>query len=192
MHGGPTELWCRLLPTAVGLNVLGWIACIATTSAIIFGLTRSFILRPDLVPMTLIQSVVYITLTRTVWGLCVAWIIIMCSCGKGGPINAFLSIPVLKPLSRLTYMAYLVHEIVLMWHVMGSQQAITLSDINMVVYFFSYLTITYTLATLTTLMWEAPFMAIEKMIFTIPRQKIERPITIRGNNNAIESTQEIN
>ncbi|KAK3727190.1 hypothetical protein RRG08_059588 [Elysia crispata] len=153
-----------------GVTVLGWITCIATTSAIIFGLTRSFILRPDVVPMSLVQSVVYITLTRTVWGLCVAWVIVMCSTGNGGPINTFLSMPLLKPLSRLTYMAYLVHEIVVMWHVMGSQQAITLSDINMIVYFFSYLTITYALATFSSLMWEAPFMAIEKLIFTIPRQ----------------------
>ncbi|GFS14760.1 nose resistant to fluoxetine protein 6 [Elysia marginata] len=120
------------LDVPLGVTVLGWITCVATTSAIIFGLTRSFILRPDLVPLTLVQSVVYITLTRTVWGLCVAWVIVMCATGNGGPINTFLSLPMLKPLSRLTYMAYLVHEIVVMWHVMGSQQAITLSDMNLV------------------------------------------------------------
>jgi hypothetical protein len=38
-----------------------------------------------------------------------------CGGGTGKPVNWFLSLPVFRPLSRLTYTAYLLHPLLINW-----------------------------------------------------------------------------
>lgn len=75
---------------------------------------------------------------RPVWGYCLMWVVIACEAGYGGKcllslthipdfivfvisfarigaITHFLSWKALIPLSRLTYCAYLVHPLILIW-----------------------------------------------------------------------------
>lgn len=41
-------------------------------------------------------------------------IIHACITGHGGPVNSFLSLPMWRPLSRLTYAIYLIHMPIMM------------------------------------------------------------------------------
>ena len=49
-----------------------------------------------------------------------------------GPVNRLLSWSGLVPLSRLTYMAYLIHPIVMLYFNYSLESPVLLNDINMV------------------------------------------------------------
>lgn len=51
-----------------------------------------------------------------------------------GPVNKLLSWPVLVPFSRLTYMAYLVHPIIMEWYYQSRRTALYLDDVAVVSY----------------------------------------------------------
>ncbi len=55
----------------------------------------------------------YAGLFRSAWAVGVAGTILLCAHGCGGIINTFLSWRMWVPLSRLTYVTYLIHEFVL-------------------------------------------------------------------------------
>ena len=73
-----------------------------------------------------------LSLNRTAWALGLAWMTAACVNGYGGPVDwviftvcrtfemmivfKVLSLPPLRPLSRLTYAAYLVHPLVILFN----------------------------------------------------------------------------
>ncbi|TKR86527.1 hypothetical protein L596_011104 [Steinernema carpocapsae] len=57
----------------------------------------------------------YSALSKPAWGLALAWIIISCFYGYGGPINSFMSWEIWVPLGRLSYCAYLIHICVIVY-----------------------------------------------------------------------------
>ncbi|XP_014788954.2 nose resistant to fluoxetine protein 6 [Octopus bimaculoides] len=77
-------------------------------------------------------SVFYITVHRTVWGLCLGWVIYACYTGYGGFVNTILSWKALIPLSRLTYTAYLIHPIVLFFYFLSQMYPTYATQINIV------------------------------------------------------------
>ena len=60
-----------------------------------------------------ISAVVYGSLHRTVWAAVVGWVVWACATGHGGSVNSLLSCKLFIPLSRLSYMGYLMHFLVL-------------------------------------------------------------------------------
>lgn len=63
-------------------------------------------------------SAVYMGLSRTLWGIGIAWLVIACYTNNAGILNDFLSFGGFIPFSRLAYSAYLLNPIVtkfLMW-----------------------------------------------------------------------------
>lgn len=67
-------------------------------------------------------AAVYSSMARSVWGLCLAWVVYACIAGHGGFVAKMLSIKAFIPISRLTYAAYLIHPVVMAWFY-GSRQA---------------------------------------------------------------------
>lgn len=55
-------------------------------------------------------KILFETVYRPAWGMCICWIIWSCHNGYGGPINMILSIKYLIPISRLGYGIYLFHS----------------------------------------------------------------------------------
>ncbi|XP_078679574.1 O-acyltransferase like protein-like isoform X2 [Branchiostoma floridae x Branchiostoma belcheri] len=53
------------------------------------------------------------TVERLLWSTAVCWVIYACSVGYGGIISEFLSWKLWQPLSRLSYVAYLIHPLIL-------------------------------------------------------------------------------
>ncbi|CAN8019732.1 unnamed protein product, partial [Ixodes persulcatus] len=60
-----------------------------------------------------LESVVYAALHRVAWGFAVSWVMYACATGRGGPVNKILANPLLYPLGRLSFAAYLVHVVVI-------------------------------------------------------------------------------
>lgn len=69
---------------------------------------------------------------RIAWSLSVAYIIIACDSGYGGPINDFLSLPLFQPLARISYSTYLLHIFVLNMTMATTRTPLRYSKANMV------------------------------------------------------------
>jgi len=107
----------------------------------------------------------YEAMFRFSWSVSVAWVIFACVNGYGGPVNALLSWSAIIPLSRLTYMTYLIHPMVLTWFYQSRRDLIHFTHSQMVWYFLGNLCVTYGMAIIASLAFEAPMMGLEKVVF---------------------------
>ncbi|XP_064457672.1 nose resistant to fluoxetine protein 6-like [Ornithodoros turicata] len=94
------------------VQVLAWTCAICGNGIILFCTMQWG--SGDYVPSTWI-SVLYASLHRTGWGLGIAWIVFACITGHGGIVNSMLSWKSLVPVSRLSYVIYLLH-VPFVWH----------------------------------------------------------------------------
>lgn len=140
----------------------GWCVAIATAMAVIFG-QYHYNSHPG-THMTMVESIFYISLSRTAWSLCLAWVVVACVSGNGGPVRDVLSWKMWAPLGRLTYAAYLVHPIVIFTYYYNVPQPIHYSDFNMVYLFISNLVLSYLAAFIVSMLVEAPMIQLEKLL----------------------------
>lgn len=66
----------------------GWCVAIATALSVISG--QYYYNSHPGIHMTLVESVFYVSLSRTAWDLCLAWVVIACVFGYGGPVYDIL------------------------------------------------------------------------------------------------------
>lgn len=108
---------------------------------------------------------------RVLWTLCMAWIVYSCLRGRGGSINWFFSLPYWKPIAKLNYCNYLIHQpfILLMVRLMRVQlyfDGWIFFVMALGVYLFSlFVSIPW------TLMFEIPFVNMEKAIWGIIEER---------------------
>lgn len=62
---------------------------------------------------TALEFGLFETLSRNIWSIAICYVIFACAHNNGGPINHFLSLPMWKPLARLSYCIYLVHNLII-------------------------------------------------------------------------------
>ncbi|GBM05327.1 Nose resistant to fluoxetine protein 6 [Araneus ventricosus] len=74
----------------------------------------------------------YNALSRSAFGLGLAWVIFCCLSGNGGLVDRFLSLKIWIPLSRLTYCAYLFHPIIMSWYFESQKTPFYFTHANMV------------------------------------------------------------
>jgi peptidoglycan/LPS O-acetylase OafA/YrhL len=60
-------------------------------------------------------SSVYASLGHTAWAIAVSFIVVQCCTGAAPLVDKLLSLRIIYPLSRLTYCAYLVHPMIMMF-----------------------------------------------------------------------------
>lgn len=104
--------------------------------------------------MNKVVSALYSGVARSVWSIGVGWVVFACTTGNGGKartikncvhnrnkftyyligiVNKFLSWRYFTPLSRLTYCAYLIHPLVIMYAYYSRETALHFdSDYTMV------------------------------------------------------------
>ncbi|XP_052758807.1 uncharacterized protein LOC113522871 [Galleria mellonella] len=175
--------WTRLGPYLVGmatgwilfktnLNIrmgrvwawVGWTVCTATLLFLIFGLYRT--------ELGVAAAAIYSALSHSLWAACIGWIIIACSTGYGGWVRGLLSAPVLYPFSRVTYCAYLVHPVVLRYVAMHLTHPIHLGELLVFVLFLGLTVISYALAFIISVAFEAPMVTMLKIV--APQRKPHR------------------
>ena len=55
----------------------------------------------------------YFAITRVTYSISIAWVIFACHYGFGGLINRFLSAPAWICLTRISYVSYLIHPLIM-------------------------------------------------------------------------------
>ncbi|XP_055932256.1 nose resistant to fluoxetine protein 6-like [Argiope bruennichi] len=154
---------------------IGWCSAIACNLAVLYGVYEWNIGRdPELV-----ETLLYSSLHRVAWTLGVAWVVVNCATGQGGVVNYILSWKCFIPLGRLTYCAYLIHPVVQISAVANVRMKLQAAHFFAVWMFFGHLMITYGCSFATSMLVEAPFLSLEKIILRKlgPKREEEVPKT---------------
>ena len=154
-----------------------------TCVAVICGPHEAF--KSNLWPI--LDSSLYYAFARTAWSWAVGWMVFACATGRGGPVHTFLSWSAFGPLSSLSYLAYLTHPLLMIFHTGRIRERIYFGHYEMVCIFLSRLVMTFGLAYLVHVIVEVPFASVEHYMFpkrTLP--KVSPPMrssNVDGNNN---------
>ena len=105
----------------------------------------------------------HIAFSRPMWGLGVALMCWLCFAGRGGPVNWLLSRPVWVVPARLTYCAYLVHPLLLIWLFASRQHPVKITLLEFSTTCAWCATSGFTAALILYLAVEAPFRNLESV-----------------------------
>ncbi|XP_050710957.1 nose resistant to fluoxetine protein 6-like [Eriocheir sinensis] len=180
-----TKPYCRASPYLVGMALgyfmrevdkekvqlkwwqvaLGWIAALATMSAVVFGIADYNDFSTANHEYNGAVSILYGGLHRLAWGAALAWLVFACHMGYGGPANSLLAHPFWQPLSRLTYTTFLIAlnmQILLYGHT--PQVPLYYSNTNKIMETAGTILLSGCGAVLLSLLVEAPVLGLEKLI----------------------------
>ncbi|OWF35674.1 O-acyltransferase like protein-like [Mizuhopecten yessoensis] len=172
--------YCRMGPYIVGMlagyvlyekglkikinkyvNLFIWLVAAIVACMVLYGIYES----ANGNPVDVGLAALYNATSRSLWGACVSWVIFACATGNGGFVNTILSWKAFIPLGRLTYCAYLVHIILMYMNIFSARQHIYATDKTFIYLFLGYLVMSYLVAFVLSLAFEAPMMALEKALF---------------------------
>ncbi|RUS86151.1 hypothetical protein EGW08_006099 [Elysia chlorotica] len=174
-----TKPYCRMAPYIFGLLLghamrsnrvprlskigvaLGWLLCVTSVMATIFGVYRSYSHHHL---TTVDAAAVYNSVKDVTFGLAVAWVIFACVSGNGGIVNTFLSWRAWVPLSRLSYCVYLVHIPVIYVFIFNLEGAVTMSEWALVVNFCGVFAISCAVSVVLHLVVERPLLALQRAV----------------------------
>ncbi|XP_064457135.1 nose resistant to fluoxetine protein 6-like [Ornithodoros turicata] len=140
--------------------VFGWIMTLAFCSFAVFAVypfRRGDYFSPAF-------SAAYAACHRTLWTVGVAWITVLCSSGQAGILGELLSSSVMRPLSKLSYLIYLLHPIPIYIHVAATREAYQLDHYYMTIFFFGVLLASVLMAYLAYIMVELPLGSLENLL----------------------------
>lgn len=180
-----TKPWARIGPYLVGLT-LGfllfkqmkpnfrksinsiiyaflWMLAIALCLSTAYGLHGSF----NGESLSRADDISYQMFSRLAWSIGVAIVIFACHNGYGWIVNDFLSMQLWIPLSRLTFVAYLVHEIVLFMFIYTGRAPIYGTNTTYTIYAIAAVVLSYASAAVIASFVEFPMSKTEEVFFKI-------------------------
>jgi peptidoglycan/LPS O-acetylase OafA/YrhL len=113
------------------------------------------------------EVVSYTTLSRLTWGIALSFIVLACHHKYGWWVDKILSWPFWIPLSRLTFLAYLIHPIVLYLVITALRSPAHYSNVTVAVYMVGCTVLAYAMAGLLAVLVEFPFSNIEAAAFKL-------------------------
>ncbi|XP_037084155.1 nose resistant to fluoxetine protein 6-like [Pollicipes pollicipes] len=167
----------------------GWIAAFAVGISVVYGM-YGYQMPWDPTPSKAV-AVAYGGLHRLAWGLAVSWVIFACVTGYGGAINTFLSYPGFVPLSRLTYAGYLIHINVLYFGIFSSKGVLYYDGLRLVYWVLSQVIVTFAFAYAFSMTFEAPFVALEKVMFSTPPPRHESHTDARAKQERVDAAANV-
>lgn len=113
------------------MGAVGWAIATAIAIPLLFGFyfNEWYVEQPPQL-MSIGSRIIYGGMQRLGWSLVVGWILFACQYGYAGPVRRFLGSRFWRPLSNLTYGAYLVHMLTLQVNRMLNVQQKTEVRIN--------------------------------------------------------------
>ena len=136
------------------------------------------------------ENVMYFMFSRFTWGVTLFLVVYVCHNGYGGFINRFLSLPFWIPLSRLTFNAYLVHEIVMILMFSDFRTTIYYTDATFLFYIIGMVVLSYGAASLVTIFVEFPLSNLESAFFKLCGAPL-RPTTRTVDREKISTTSQL-
>ncbi|XP_076320938.1 O-acyltransferase like protein-like [Tachypleus tridentatus] len=155
----------KLKPLVVAL---GWVITTVSCSAVVFG---AYDWHNGVKP-NVVVGIIYASVHRTVFTLGVAWITCACMYGYGGPVNALLSWKPFIVLGRLSYLCYLIHPVIIYVRAGTVRESQFFSHFEQVCRFISYIVLSMGLASVLYLIFEAPFVKLER--FILPQSTLSK------------------
>ncbi|XP_053201530.1 nose resistant to fluoxetine protein 6-like [Panonychus citri] len=140
------------------------------TLVILISVSSTFVSLYGIYPWNKGQSVnpilgsLYASTFRTVWSANIGLVIFYLSQHRSSILYKCLSWKGIIPLSRLTYMAYLIHPFVIWYHYGSIREPLTGSGYFMFHNFLSFYLLTYILSFGAGLFFESPFICLIKLI----------------------------
>ncbi|EZA56849.1 Nose resistant to fluoxetine protein [Ooceraea biroi] len=156
--------------------VLCWCFGSICNILVLFGLYNRYI--------SVLSFAVYVAISRTVWAIGIAWIVIACSTKHGGIVNELLSFRGWIPLSKLTYGAYLLNPFVLNLVHLDSEASVHVGLMSIITIFMGIFATSFLCSYILNLMAETPYALLLRML-TQPRSKKKyksREIVISSTN----------
>ena len=150
------NLWMRLC----FYSVL-WVVAVSCCLVIVFGQYQTW----NGHPFSKAENVLYFMFDHTVFSIGIALMIYTCHNGFGGVINKFLSWRFWIPLSRLTFMAYLCHVIVLMLMYGTMRFRFIYTDWLLMVLYAAAVSLSYSLALVLAVTVEYPIANVENAVY---------------------------
>ena len=129
--------------------------------------------------LTLAENVSYFMFGRVVWAVGLSLLVFACHNGYGRAINAFLSMRVWVPLSRMTYTAYLIHPIILTVIFNTLREPFTYADYTLTIYAVATVVLSFGAAGVVAVFVEFPLSNLEMAVFKVaglrPRESTRNP-----------------
>lgn len=151
------------------LVALGWVLSTFLCLSTVFGMVNYWPINVTCIGNTDCYStgvaVAWAMFGRLAWSIGVSWIMYACITGYAGAIGSFLSWKLFMPLSRLTYTIYLIHLHVLFYFHFSAKQVMHMDKYLIVYLFFGHMAITVMFAFVASLLFESPFIGLEKLVF---------------------------
>ncbi|GIY56026.1 nose resistant to fluoxetine protein 6 [Caerostris darwini] len=151
------------------LVIVGWCASVVLGLTAVLGVHR-FSTGDE---TSRAMAVLYAAVHRSLFSAAVAWVLYACITGWGGPVNALLSSAILAPFSRLTFMVYLVHPLVIWMRLGCLRERIPMIHYDMLYEYLANLVIAFSVATPFYLLLEAPLTNLERMLNSSSSSKNE-------------------
>lgn len=141
-------------------RLLGWMAAALVNIAVVFGVYNWNAYEG---PSNEV-AVVYAAFSRAAWAVGIAWIVVACATGNGGFINTVLSWKAFVPLSRLTYLVYLFHPLLILWHTAYLKKPFYTTQFFTGYLFIGHFFCSYCLSFSLSLTFESPFILLERIL----------------------------
>lgn len=144
-------------------KIIGWSLAVVCNCSILFGgVERNM-------PMPI--NILYACLSRTLWGVGIAWLIAMCTTNNGGVVNSILSLRFWVPFSRLTFCAYLTNPLLISSIYLLNYHPETFDIMAMGTACMGFIVITYMVSSILSIVAEAPAINLLRMLSSQARMK---------------------
>ena len=145
------------------IHLLLWLVALVLGIVNVYGLYPSFHGHH----MSASENVLYYMMSRFTWGVTLALVVFLCHNGYGGVVNRFLSMPIWIPLSRLTFNAYLVHEMIMTLIFSEFRNTLYYTDSALMLYIVSIVVVSYGAAGMVSVFVEYPISNLESAVFKV-------------------------
>ncbi|XP_022244612.1 O-acyltransferase like protein-like [Limulus polyphemus] len=142
---------------------LGWTVAFTCNLAVVFGVyawNRGYLPR-------LVTGAVYACVSRFVWTLGLSWVVVACTNGYGGTINSLLSWKFYIPLSRVSYMVFLLHPAFIIFFSGHYRSTLYYSSCLVFYLFIAYTSVSYLGGFLCSLFYQTPFWSLERFFVSL-------------------------
>jgi peptidoglycan/LPS O-acetylase OafA/YrhL len=129
----------------------------------------------------------YGSIHRWVWAVGVCIVVFLCSQGAGGHINAFLSWKAWVPLSRMSYVVYLIHPLAIGIYYMQTHRAFHVDHWMMFYYFIGNTMVSYLAAFVLCTWFELPIAEVCRLLVLRARQWEPATTNVGGGGSATPS-----
>ncbi|XP_023013654.2 nose resistant to fluoxetine protein 6 isoform X1 [Leptinotarsa decemlineata] len=134
-----------------------WAACFTVMTMCVFG---DYFFSNDL--KNSLWNVLFVVLRKSVWCICLAWIIWACTANRKGILNIILSNSVFQFLDQFSYSIYLLHHVIVNIIVFSQKIPYFYTAMNVVYSFCGIYMFSLGLSVIWVLIFEIPIIVLQK------------------------------